>query len=485
MSNQSASDQKKRRKQDIKRLQSALYALQHPLEKAGIPVCMIFEGFSASGKGDTIAQVIAELDPRGYKVHTNREPTDEQSRRPALWTFWGQIPAKGKMSILDRSWYNRAISHIEDHPDKRQELLNSINIFERQLCDDGYLLLKFFLDIDKQEQEERLRQLEEHDATAWRVTERDWKRNHDYSERRELMENVIDGTNPPHAPWHRIDNNKRKKGVHRVLEIVHEALQSALETGVPRPEPQPPKHFPLMDTTPLSQVDLSLSLSDEQYKKALDKEQERLEKLHGYLYQKKIPVVLAFEGWDAAGKGGAIRRLSRALDPRGFEVVPVAAPTPDELAHHYLWRFWRDLPKDGHVALFDRSWYGRVMVEKIEGFTPALRCEQAFSEMNEFEQELCHWGAVVRKFWIHIDKEEQLSRFNMRQATPEKQHKITDEDWRNREKWDKYEGAVDEMICRTSTVDAPWIIVEGNNKKYARIKVLRSVREAIEQALDK
>ncbi len=475
---------KKQVKQEIKQLQAALYALQHPLEKAGLPVCMIFEGFSAAGKGDTIAQVIAELDPRGYKVYANREATDEQARRPMLWGFWGQIPSKGHMSIFDRSWYNRALAHIEDSPKQAEALMESINTFERQLCDDGYLLLKFFLDIDKDEQEKRLSELADDDATAWRVTPRDWQRNEHYTDRRKMMEMVMQKTDSEFAPWHRIDNNKRKKGIKQVLEIVHDALQKALSDGAPRPQNQPAKHFELLSTTPLARVDLSPALSDEEYRKALDEEQKKLEKLHGYLYQKKTPVVLAFEGWDAAGKGGAIRRLSRALDPRGFEVLPVAAPTRDELAHHYLWRFWRDLPKDGHVALFDRSWYGRVMVEKLENLTPQRRCEQAFAEINEFEQELCDWGAVVCKFWIHIDKDEQLNRFTLRQNTPEKQYKITDEDWRNREKWERYELAVDEMIRRTSTPCAPWIIVEGNNKKYARIKVLKTVRQAIEQALE-
>ena len=231
-------------------------------------------------------------------------------------------------------------------------------------------------------------------------------------------------------------------------------------------------------------MDLSPSTTEEAYRAELKRERKKLQKLHSRLYREKVPVVLGFEGWDASGKGGAIRRLSWALDPRGFDVVPIAAPTPEELSRPYLWRFWRQLPKDGHVVLFDRTWYGRVMVERVEGLTPEARWSMAYDEINEFERELSRWGAVVLKFWLQIDQDTQLRRFEDRQSTPEKQYKITEEDWRNRKKWPQYELAVDEMLQKTSTEYAPWILVEGNDKKYARLKVLRTVRKALERRLD-
>ena len=201
--------------------------------------------------------------------------------------------------------------------------------------------------------------------------------------------------------------------------------------------------------------------------------------LHSELDSRRIPVVLGFEGWDAGGKGGAIKRLTEAMDPRGYVVNPTAAPSAVEKNHHYLWRFW----KAGHVAIFDRTWYGRVMVERIEGFCTKEEWQRAYKEINDMEAHLAHSGAIVLKFWMHIDKDEQERRFKERMENPEKQWKITDEDWRNREKWDQYEEAVNEMVIRTSTSYAPWIIVEGNDKYYARIKVLESVVNAIERRL--
>ena len=235
----------------------------------------------------------------------------------------------------------------------------------------------------------------------------------------------------------------------------------------------------------LEEVGLNRALSKSEYKKELKKLRSQIKELHNEIYRKKIPVVIAYEGWDAAGKGGNIKRLAYPLDPRGFDVYPIASPEAHELARHYLWRFWNKLPKKGHVAVFDRSWYGRVMVERIEGYCTENDWQRAYNEINEFERELTNWGAVVMKFWLHIDSDTQLQRFEARQNTPSKQWKITDEDWRNREKWAAYETSVNEMLQKTSTPDAPWHIIESNDKYYARIKTLRIVKEALEKALGK
>ena len=241
----------------------------------------------------------------------------------------------------------------------------------------------------------------------------------------------------------------------------------------------------LFKSSILSSADLSLSYTKEQYKEYLKPLQKKIFLLHNELYQKRIPVILAFEGWDAGGKGGAIKRLTEYMDPRGYRVNPTASPNDIEKAHHYLWRFWKNMPKDGHIAIFDRTWYGRVLVERIEGFCTPCEWKRAYREINEMEEQLANNGTVILKFWMQIDKKEQEKRFKERQNTPEKRWKITEEDWRNREKWDLYEEAVDEMLIRTSTTYAPWIIVEGNNKYYARIKVLQSVVQALEERLKK
>ena len=235
----------------------------------------------------------------------------------------------------------------------------------------------------------------------------------------------------------------------------------------------------------LAKVDLSLCCDRKTYRKKLKEYQKKIEKLHGELYQKRIPVVIGFEGWDAAGKGGAIKRLTEKMDARGYVVNPTAAPNDLEKAHHYLWRFWKNMPKDGHIAIFDRAWYGRVMVERIEGFCTQEEWKRAYKEINDMEKDLADAGAVVLKFWMQIDKKEQEKRFRQRQENPEKQWKITEEDWRNREKWEQNEEAVNEMLIRTSTEYAPWIVVEGNDKYYARLKVLETVIDALEKRISK
>ena len=289
-------------------------------------------------------------------------------------------------------------------------------------------------------------------------------------------------TNSPHCPWRIIDTTDREFTRFQVFNILVSQITNAVNTepaAAPMLE-ETSHHFKLAPCPALAEVKLENKvLQPSKYADELKKAQKELAKLHGKIYKKKIPVVMVFEGWDAAGKGGAIKRISYALDPRGYEAVPICAPDKRELNRHYLWRFWNSLPKSGHITIFDRSWYGRVMVEKIEGFTPPERCAMAYREINEFEAELVQEGAVVLKFWLQIDKDEQLRRFNDRMNTPEKRWKITDEDWRNREKWDEYEVAVDEMLKKTSTADAPWNVIEANNKLYARIKIMNIIIDRI------
>ena len=233
----------------------------------------------------------------------------------------------------------------------------------------------------------------------------------------------------------------------------------------------------------LEMIDLTQKLSKADYNEQCQDYQTQLRILGYYLYQRQRPAILVFEGWDAAGKGGAIKRLTERLDPRGYIVYPIGAPKGDDAEKHYLWRFWRRLPAQGVMAIFDRSWYGRVLVERVEGFAPVAAWQRAYSEIREFEQQLVDFGAIVLKFWMHISKEEQLARFEARETRPHKTWKLTDEDWRNREKWDQYEAAVEEMLIKTTTVQAPWTVVAGNDKRFARVQVLQTVAARLSREL--
>ena len=364
-------------------------------------------------------------------------------------------------------------------------VLEDIENFEKQLTDDGTLLIKFFLTISEKEQEKRFDKLLSKEETSWRVSKADKDRNKHYEEYARMADEMLTRTDTEYAPWTIIEAHDERYAAVKILTTVVEAFEERYEK---EQNPQPRQidgKFGQNDLkeSVLKKVDLTKKLDRETYEKKLEELQKKLTLLHSEIYAKRIPVVLAFEGWDAGGKGGAIKRLTRALDPRGYTVNPTSSPNDIERAHHYLWRFWTRMPKDGHIAIFDRTWYGRVMVERIEGFCTTQEWQRAFKEMNQMEQQLVNHGAIVIKFWMHIDKEEQERRFKERQENPDKQWKITDEDWRNREKWELYEQAVDEMMVRTSTVNAPWVIVEGNDKLYARIKVLETVVDALEKRL--
>ena len=477
-------------KAKAKELQDRLSALQLKMKEKKLPAIIVFEGWGASGKGTLIAGTIKLLDPRFFKV-TSTLPANEAERRyPLMKRFFEGIPEYGKLSVMDRSWYRElAAARIEQGISKKEyeRRIGSVNTFERQLTDDGYVIVKLFLHISKEEQKKRFDKLLESGATKWRVTDKDKYQNKHYDEYEEQFEDMLEKTDTAYAPWNVIDAEDKQFARYKLFEILVENLTTALEADVIYPaESDVAELFDMKKMPKLSEVTLAdKTVSEEEYSERLKADQKELAKLHGKLYKLKIPVVIGFEGWDAAGKGGAIKRVGAALDPRGYEAVPVAAPDAREKVHHYLWRFWINLPKDGHITIFDRTWYGRVMVERLEGFTPTERCAMAYREINEFEKELSDCGVVVMKFWVQIDKDEQLRRFNDRMNTPEKRWKITDEDWRNREKWDLYESAVDEMIQKTSTEFAPWVIVEGNDKKYARLKVLETVIERLQKEIEK
>lgn len=474
-------------KQRLKAAEEKLSQQQMKLKEKRLPVLVLIEGWGAAGKGSAIGQIIKNIDPRFFKVFSMPStPTEEERRRPFLYRFFEKIPEAGKFTFLDSGWMDQIMKERLDGKldDKAYaQRVDSVKRFERGLTDNGYLVLKFFFHISKKEQESRIEALLSEKDTAWRVSEGDLWQNRHYDKCLEAFDRYLDDTNTPSAPWYIVNSKSKKFAELQVMETLCMGIETALHNeslAVPLLQ----NAFPLIKMPKLRDVPLEgKTLDEEEYKKELKELQQKLGQLHNRLYRKRVPVIIAYEGWDAAGKGGNIKRLTGALDPRGFEVHPIASPEPHEKARHYLWRFWTRLPKDGHIAIFDRTWYGRVMVERLEGFCSENDWQRAYYEMNEFEQELHNWGAVILKFWVQIDKDTQLARFTERQNTPSKQWKITDEDWRNREKWDLYEQAVDEMLQKTSTTYAPWHILESVDKKYARIKALHIVIDALEKAL--
>ena len=512
-------------KEKMPQLEARIGRLQRECKALGIPVLIVFEGFGAAGKGLQIGHLIQSMDPRGFEVHPIKNETEEERMHPFMWRFWTKTPARGRIAIYDGSWYRRVLIDRFEKRTKNKDLpaaFHSINSFEQQLAEDGNLIIKLFLDIDKKEQKKRFDKLAKNKETAWRVSQGDRERNAHYDEYAAMMEDMLFKTDTDYAPWTIIEAIDRRFATLKIYTTVIKAMADQIEkvqrqnaqkaaakakqaaagltgtsgdmqtagTGgnagvndIDEIARETDAEMKELQVSILSKADLSLSYTREEYKEKLDKLQKKLEKLHGELYRGRIPVVLGFEGWDAGGKGGAIKRLTQKMDPRGYVVNPTASPNDIEKAHHYLWRFWRAMPKDGHVAIFDRTWYGRVMVERIEGFCTTKEWKRAYKEINDMEKDLYDAGAVVIKFWMHIDKDEQERRFRERQENPEKQWKITDEDWRNREKWDQYEDAVNEMLMRTSTDYAPWVVVEGNSKYYARVKVLQTVVDAIEERL--
>ena len=461
--------------------------LQRDCKAAGIPVIIVFEGMGAAGKGIQINRLIQSLDPRGFYVYASNEASEEERLRPFLWRYWTKTPEKGRIAIFDRSWYRRVqVDRFDGEtpdtelPDAFQDILS----FEKQLSDDGTVIIKLFLHISKEEQKKRFKKLEDSRETSWRVTKRDWKRNKEYDRYLKINEEMLENTDTEYAPWTIIEAMDKDYAAMKILSAVSSRLTYELEkrkkketAGQTVETPIPSDRF---SNGVLSGVDLTKDIDKDTYKKQIDELQKKLEHLHGELFRLRIPVVLCFEGWDAGGKGGAIRRLTSHLDPRGYRVNPTASPNDIEKIHHYLWRFWNNVPKAGHIAIFDRTWYGRVMVERIEGFCTEAEWKRAYQEINEMESHMANFGTVILKFWLHIDKDEQERRFKERMENPAKQWKITDEDWRNREKWDQYEEAVNEMLVRTSTTYAPWIVVEGNSKYYARVKILETVVDALE-----
>ena len=476
---------KKTFKQEVPALRAALQAAQYELKENGkIPVIVLVSAQDGAGKGETINVLYDWMDPRFISTLAFSEPSDEERDRPRMWRYWRALPPKGRVGIFAGSWYSDPI---------RQRLQNSlseagldaridqINRFEAMLASEGALVLKFWFHLTKDGQRERLKALEKDPRTAWRVTKWNWNRLKTYDDLQDVAGHILRMTNTPWAPWIVVEGSDDRFRSLSVGKILLDSITRRLATPEPSDvpvAPPPPANIDGRDL--LTELKLDQVMTKPTFLHELAKWQGRLSELVRDPRFKQRSVVCVFEGADAAGKGGAIRRVSAALDARQYQIVPIAAPTEEERAQPYLWRFWRHMPRIGRITMFDRSWYGRVLVERVEGFCSQSDWLRAYSEINDFEHELADSGAIVVKFWLQISADEQLKRFKEREQIAFKQFKITAEDWRNRDKWNDYHRAVCDMVDRTSTGEAPWTLVEANNKEFARVKVLRTLCERIE-----
>jgi polyphosphate:AMP phosphotransferase len=482
---------KERFNEEAPRIREALLDAQYDLAKAArFPVIILIGGVDGAGKGEVMNLLHAWMDPRYIHTFAFDEPTDEERERPPMWRFWRALPPKGRIGIFMGSWYTTPIISRVYGETKDGDLARSVDQilhFEQMLVNEGALVLKFWFHLSKRAQKERLADLAKSDKTRWRVSETDWKHFELYDKFRKISERVLRETSTAAAPWIVVDGSEHRFRSLTAAEAVLDALRKRLDAAAaPEAAVQaPPLVRPLDGLHVLGKLDLTRSIDDAAYEKQLEEAERRLSLATRDPRFEKRSVVVVFEGSDAAGKGGAIRRITGALDARLYRVIPIAAPTEEERAQPYLWRFWRHLPRKGRFAIFDRSWYGRVLVERVEKFCTESAYMRAYGEINDFEEQLDSHGVIVVKFWLQISKEEQLRRFKEREETGFKRFKITAEDWRNRDKWDDYERAVCDMMDRTSTEIAPWTLVEANDKRYARVKVLRTIADRLEEGIKK
>ena len=517
---------------------SKLVVLQQEARSKGVGLVVLVEGWSGAGKGSRISDLMYELDARATKVYVTEDMNPKEARKfpglewgvtgeePMMKQFWEALGERGEITFFDRGWYSSAVEHVlfgltKANPKALKELAEKMrklpvgergaavarsalvrdNIgayrqvaqnFEQMLVDDGYVVVKLFVHVSKKAQKKRLEALSKNPDTAWRVSKRKLAMTEFYDDAYAIYDNLLEGSNFYFAPWTIVNGEDRYVANLQIAQTLVEALERALAANPSKATEQSAlapesSRYHIISNYP--HIDHSIEKprieADEEYNELFKKEQARFRKLQEEMYQKRVPLMLMYEGWDAAGKGGNIKRVAQAIDARAYQIFPSPAPTKPELAHPHLWRYWTRLPKAGHVGIYDRSWYGRVLVERVEGFATPKQWARAYDEINAFEHELTQWGAILLKFWVDVTPEEQLARFEARAADPTKTWKITDEDWRNREKYPQYKEAVDDMFRLTSTEFAPWTVLESDDKHFARIQALQAINEALEARLHK
>jgi polyphosphate:AMP phosphotransferase len=465
-------------------LRAAMLDAQQRLRKAEFSVVVLVNGVDGGGKSETVNALNEWFDGRFIRSETYAPPTEEESAHPEFWRYWLWLPPAGHVGVFSGSWYtkplfDRVLGKLGDL--ELSDQTARINGFERTLADGGTLFVKLWFHLGKKAQRRRLKSLQKNKATRYRVSKLDWKNHERYDDIVRAGEHLVSQTSTAYAPWHIVDGEDPRYRNVAAARLIVEAIENRLSQ--PRSSPPAARLPPIPDPeTLLDRLDLSQALSKHDYETRVAQLQARLNQLVRKLQKRGKSAILVFEGTDAAGKGGAIRRITWALDARSYRVIPISAPTDEERAHHYLWRFWRHLPRSGRLTIFDRSWYGRVLVERVEGFAREAEWQRAYQEINEFERELLRSDVVLIKFWLQISLEEQARRFDARATDPTKQYKITPEDYRNREQANQYEAAAAEMIARCSPPDAPFTLVEANDKHFARVKVLETVCERLEAA---
>ena len=491
---------KREYKAQVPRLRSELLDAQQQLRRAPFPVIVLFAGVDTAGKGETVNLLNEWMDPRWIVTRGYMDPSSDERERPRLWRYWRDLPLRGRIALFLSAWYSSPIrNRVAGRITKAEfdHLLDQVSAFEHALADDGAVILKFWMHLSKAAQKKRLKSFEKDPLQRWRVTRAQWKHWRMFGKFVSAADRAIGRTSTDHAPWYIVEGEDEE---YRAI-VVGTELRDAIRRGLERAranQPQPRVSTKKDQNRPISAIkrverkfnvlenlNLSQQLSDKRFKTRLAEQQGRLNGLQRQAHQQGVSTIVVFEGWDASGKGGAIRRVTAALDARDYDVIPVAAPTDEERAHHYLWRFWRHLSRAGRMTIFDRSWYGRVLVERVEGLAEEGEYMRAYGEINHFEEQLVSHGIVIVKFWMHISKNEQLRRFRDRSRTSYKKWKITKEDWRNRTRWADYTVAVNDMVARTSTRIAPWALIPGNDKNFARVKVLTTLADRLAERLRK
>ncbi len=470
------------------KIREQLLEIQKQLATAKLRVIVIIGGVEGAGKAETVNLLLEWMDARGIQVHAMWEPSDEERERPPMWRFWRVLPPAGRIGIFFGSWYtNPIIDRVFNRTDDAEldQSLDRITDFERMLTNEDTLIIKLWMHLSKKAQRKRLKELEDDPKQRWRVTKMDWKFFRKYDKFRRVSETALRRTNTGESAWNIVEARDPRYRTLTVTRTILAALKARLAkiAATPKAERSPDLPKP-KKVNIIRSLDYSKKLDENEYEKQLLTELGDVNLLARKLHDQRRSMLCVFEGPDAGGKGGAIRRLISAMDSRNYQVISIAAPTDEERARPYLWRFWRHLPRLGRITVFDRSWYGRVLVERLEGFCAKADWERAYNEINAFEQQLTDFGVIIRKFWLATTADEQLRRFKDREVTPYKQYKITEEDWRNRNKWDGYEAAACDMIEKCSTESSPWVLVEANDKNWARIKILKTVEKALKKALD-
>lgn len=462
-------------------LRVGLVNAQYQLHQADFSMIVTLAGTDRIGCEKVVDRLHEWMDGRYLDTWFAGRPTDAELSRPRFWRYWRAMPPNGRIGVFVGGWLNEIITEVMQGTLKDAELDDRIahfNALDKLLQDDGILVLKLWLDLPEKAMKKRLKHLD--NGHALYVEDLDHLILEHYESATGIMQRLLEDT-ADFVPWTVLDGRDERTRDLTAAETVLRALNHRLDNPPNPPVPLEPR--PVRNH--LGSVDLGRTLPYEDYREALEEQQLRLHKLSLKMRERNLGVVMAFEGWDAAGKGGVIRRLIQAVSARDCKVIPVAAPTDEELAHHYLWRFWRHMPRNGQMRIFDRSWYGRVLVERVERLARPDEWQRAYEEINDFEAQIIEHGFLMLKFWLHIDPDQQLARFRAREATAYKKYKITDEDYRNREKWSAYESAVNEMVERTSKNEAPWHLVAANDKRSARVEALSIVCDALDKALKK